>query len=119
MTKILIVDDDPINLKLFSILAEKNQWTYDTADTGTKAQKLLQEKQYQLVLLDIQLPEIDGFTLLAQMRKNNVQSHVIAVTAHAMAGDKEKILAKGADSYLPKPINIEELIAEIKKVLAP
>ena len=53
------------------------------------------------------------------MRKDNIQSHVIAITAHAMAGDKEKILAKGADSYLPKPINIEELIAKIKKVLVP
>lgn len=118
MTKdLLIVDDDTINLKLFTIIAEKNSWSYDTAADGEDVKVLLNNNQYKIVLLDIQLPGMDGYEVLKYIRthKNNIK--VIAVTAYAMVGDKEKILSAGADDYLSKPVDIDILISTIKNNL--
>lgn len=114
---ILIVDDDPINLKLFTIIADKNQWSYETASDGYQVKELVQNNTYKLILLDIQLPGIDGFSLLKLIKDKNQDTYVIAVTAYAMAGDREKIIQTGADDYLPKPVNIDELVKKVEKVL--
>ncbi|HCL56991.1 MAG TPA: hypothetical protein DHW82_08285 [Spirochaetia bacterium] len=112
--KILIVDDDPINLKLFTIIADKNKILYDTASDGRQVETLIQQNFYKLILLDIQLPGIDGFTLLKSIKEKHPQTKVIAVTAYAMMGDKERILKAGADEYLAKPINIDDLVERMK-----
>lgn len=117
MKQILIVDDDPINLKLFSIIAEKNNWSYDTATDGKQVEELVSKNNYQVVLLDIQLPIIDGFTLMKKFKETGKDMKIIAVTAYAMMGDKERILAAGADDYLAKPVNIEELVKKIKNFI--
>lgn len=114
---LLIVDDDPINLKLFTIIAQKNNWDYDTAVDGYEVQNLLKTKSYALILLDIQLPGIDGFSLIGTIKESSPNTKIIAVTAYAMSGDKEKIMKAGADDYLSKPVNIEELIQRVEKAL--
>lgn len=118
MTKdLLIVDDDPVNLKLFSILAEKNQWSFDTAIEGQEVQTLIKSNDYRVMLLDIQLPGLDGLTLMKKMRAEGIGSCMIAVTAYAMTGDREKILEAGADFYLAKPVNIDELVEKVRQNL--
>ena len=112
--KILIVDDDPINLKLFSIIADKHHWEYDTASDGYQVKDMISEKEYKVVLLDIQLPGIDGFSLIKEIKKKSDRTMVIAVTAYAMVGDKEKILNAGADDYLAKPVDIDELVKKVE-----
>jgi DNA-binding response OmpR family regulator len=114
---LLIVDDDLINLKLFTIIADKNSWSYDTASDGEEVKKLLDANLYDVMLLDIQLPGIDGFSILKSLRAEKKQVRVIAVTAYAIMGDREKILQAGADDYLAKPVDIDNLISKIKQNL--
>jgi len=115
--KILIVDDDPINLKLFKIIAEKNNIEYDYATDGLVAKELIIKNNYSLILLDIALPGLNGIELLDFMKTLENRPKVIAITAYAMDGDEEKILAAGACEYIPKPINVEELVKKINKYL--
>ncbi len=113
---LLIVDDDPINLKLFSIVAEKNNWSFDTATDGPSAEKLLDENKYQVILLDIQLPGVNGLTLMQQI-KEKLDVIIIVVTAFAMKDDKARIIKAGADEYVPKPVDINNLIKIVKNYL--
>jgi CheY-like chemotaxis protein len=78
---------------------------------------MLEEQDFELVLLDIQLPGLDGYSLLKIIKEKYPDTAVIAVTAYAMSGDREKILRAGADDYVSKPVNIEELVDKIGKNL--
>jgi two-component system, cell cycle response regulator DivK len=116
---ILIVEDHERNRKLVrDVLRATGYQTVET-ETGEEAVVLAQRVQPALVLMDIQLPGIDGITAFRRLREEATTRHipVIAVTASAMAHDRRKILEAGFDGYQPKPIRVQELLAAIRDTL--
>ena len=120
MKKIAVVEDNPDNRLLVQVILE-SQYEITEYETGFAALAGLPKHQPDLVLLDVSLPEMDGTEVLQRIRANEQLRHlpVIALTAHAMAGDREKFLAAGFDDYVTKPIVDERLLLEaIQKLLA-
>lgn len=115
MMKILIVEDEKAILELMRMNLERVGYQCDCASDGKQGADLLSEYDYDLVLLDIMLPEIDGYELLAYIEPLNIP--VIFVTAKGSVKDKVKGLHMGADDYLVKPFSIDELIARVESVL--
>lgn len=120
MKKIAIIEDNPDNRLLFHAILGSS---YDLVayETGTEAWAGISRSKPDLVLLDISLPDMDGTELLQRIRADGVLRHlpVIAVTAHAMSGDREKYLARGFDEYISKPIvDFDELTGAIQRGLA-
>ncbi len=117
MAKILIVEDEP-NMRLgLKDNLEFEGYEVEQADEGEKALKMIREKQYNLILLDVMLPKISGFDICKTLRKEGVQTPVILLTAKGEEIDKVLGLELGADDYVTKPFSIRELLARIKAVL--
>jgi two-component system cell cycle response regulator DivK len=115
--QILVVEDNDKNMKLFhEILAAKGYRTLE-ANTGEAAVALAAEHSPDLVLMDIQLPDIDGIEALSRLRADvrTASLPVIALTAQAMEGDRERFLAVGFDGYVSKPVNIHDFIATVER----
>ncbi|OIO66177.1 MAG: response regulator [Zetaproteobacteria bacterium CG_4_9_14_3_um_filter_49_83] len=107
--KITIVDDTQSNLMLFTALLEVHGAEVSTVTGGREFFERLSELTPELVLLDIQMPEMDGYKVLDRLRTEKPATlPVIALTAHAMSGDREKMLERGFTGYIPKPINTRE-----------
>jgi CheY-like chemotaxis protein len=116
---ILVVEDNPVNLRLVRLILRTQGYAVEAAVTGHEALAKLRDRLPALILLDMQLPGLDGFTLAA-MLKSDAQTRAIplvATTAYAMLGDAERILAAGCDAYLSKPIDDAELIRTIERCL--
>jgi len=118
--KVLLIEDNFNNIKLMEMLLEEQgyQVTVDTnAESGIIHAK---ELSPDLILLDIQLPEMDGMQACQEMRKedNLKYTPIIALTAFAMPGDRERILANGFDEYMSKPINYRDFLNLVKKILS-
>ncbi|OQX96426.1 hypothetical protein B6I21_01075 [candidate division KSB1 bacterium 4572_119] len=118
--KILLVEDNVINQKVALKMLEKMGCTTDAALNGKEAIKLLEKNDYSLVLMDVQMPEMDGFeaTKIIRSHKSNVKNHkipIIAMTAHAMKGDRERCMNIGMDDYVPKPIKPVELATALNR----
>jgi len=112
--RILLVEDGEINQKLIiAILAQAGVEKIDTADNGEIGVRLASENDYDLILLDMQMPVMDGYTAVATLRRMGIATPVIALTAHAMKGDMEKCLDAGCNDYLSKPIVVDDLISKI------
>ncbi|MFT3946195.1 MAG: response regulator [Agriterribacter sp.] len=108
--KILVAEDNEINQSLIKHLFKEWQLNYDLVKNGREAIALLQRENYDLVLMDIQMPEMDGYTATQQIRETLKKDvPVIAMTAHAMAGEREKCLSYGMNEYISKPLR-EELL---------
>jgi two-component system cell cycle response regulator DivK len=117
--KILIVEDNDLNLKLFRDLLEANGYlTVETKD-GMKATDLVRMEKPDLILMDIQLPEISGLDVTRKIKadKSIADIPIIAVTAFAMKDDEEKILRAGCEAYISKPISIMHFLETVKKFL--
>ncbi len=116
--KILVVEDNLINLELFLALLEVKGHKTLKALTGRKALELAQEHKPDIILMDIQLPQVDGWTTITNLRKNEKTKDIpiIALTAHAMTGDREKALNHGCNAYMSKPIDTRNFVSEIEKV---
>ncbi len=118
---ILLAEDNPVNQMLAWRVLEKHGHSVVTAPNGREALERLENESFDLVLMDIQMPEVDGLAATAAIRKREAgtQVHipVVAMTAHAMQGDKERCLAAGMDGYISKPIKIKELFSVIQAVL--
>ena len=108
---ILVVDDNATNLKLTKVLLVKEGYEVRTASDAEEALKLLENFQPRLILMDIQLPGMDGLTLTRQLKADPKTRNiaVVALTAYAMKGDEEKALAAGCDGYVTKPIETQTL----------
>jgi len=119
MKKILIVEDAEMNRDLLVQLLEDDYELVEATDGKQGLEKAAQEKP-DLILLDISLPEMDGWEVARRIRANDELKHIpiIAVTAHAMAGDEEKAYEQGCNDYLPKPIDEDELWAKVEKYIA-
>ena len=117
--KILIVEDNDLNLKLFRDLLGANG--YDTVETkeGYEAINLARNLRPDLILMDIQLPEISGLEVTKRIKADPDIRHIpiIAVTAFAMKDDEEKILRAGCEAYISKPISIADFLAAIRQFL--
>ena len=109
--KVLIVEDNPLNMRLIEMVLKSNSYTLLKATDGEEALDIATREQPDLVLMDIRLPTVSGLEVARRLKENPAFSHIpiIALTAHAMKGDKEKAIEAGCDSYLSKPINTREL----------
>ena len=117
--KILIVEDNELNMKLFNDLLEAHGYRTVTTRDGTTAVDLAIEEKPDLILMDIQLPEVSGLDITRQIKDNDDLKHVpiIAVTAFAMKGDEDKIRECGCNGYVSKPISITTFIETIRSHL--
>src|SRR5215510_10510850 len=113
MRKIAIVEDNPDNLLLFTAMLE-DLYEVTTYETGPEALRGLQDEQPDLILLDISLPGMDGTEVLQRIDTDPILRNipVIALTAHAMTGDREAFLATGFDEYITKPIIDEHILLD-------
>lgn len=104
--KVMAVDDNPANLKLISALLSEQVETVITCDNGLDAVQQATEQHFDIILMDIQMPKMDGVMACKEIRKTalNAQTPVVAVTAHAMEGERERLISEGMDDYLTKPI---------------
>ena len=113
----LLAEDNPVNQKLAVRLLQKQGWQVEVASNGREAVEKFRGRLFDVILMDVQMPEMDGFEATAEIRAVEAASggHVpiIAMTAHAMKGDRERCLAAGMDGYLSKPIRPEELLHAI------
>jgi CheY-like chemotaxis protein/HPt (histidine-containing phosphotransfer) domain-containing protein len=113
MLKILLAEDNPVNQKLATRMLEKRNHTVVVVANGKEALSALERASFDLVLMDMQMPEMDGFEatkiLRAQEQKTGNHQPIVAMTALAMNGDRERCLAVGMDGYLSKPIRPQEL----------
>ena len=114
--KILVIEDNAQNLYLIHFLLESNGYTVIEAENGIIGIQKAKEEKPDIILLDIQLPEMDGYEIARILRSTpGIDSiPIIAVTSYAMAGDKERILAAGATDYIEKPINPATFVDQIK-----
>ncbi len=108
---VLIVDDNPMNMKLVRVLLTGEGYEVRTAADALEALDILKEWRPLLVLMDIQLPGIDGLELTRRLKADSATDQIIIIglTAYAMKGDEERILAAGCDAYIAKPIDTRTL----------
>lgn len=119
MARILIVEDNPDNMKLFRALLTLKGHEVTALPSGDGLQEALVQHRPDLVLMDIQLPGKDGFALLAEIRASpHAALRVVALTAHAMTGDRDKARAAGFDDYITKPIDIASFPDQVARALA-
>ncbi len=115
--RILVVEDNEMNMKLFRDVLIATGYRTLEATTGAEAVELAAEHRPDLVLMDIQLPDVDGVHALRRLRasRRTAGIPVLAVTAQAMHGDRERFLAAGFDGYVSKPVNVRELIGTVRE----
>ncbi len=115
--RILVAEDDSRLLTQLDTLLQQNGYSVDLADTGTHALFQLTEYPYDLAIIDVGLPKMDGFDVIRQARKQEVKSPVLILTARDRWQEKVEGLDAGADDYLTKPFHNEELLARIKALI--
>lgn len=120
MARVLIIEDNDNNMELISFILEVNGEETLKATNGTEGVRMALGERPDYIILDIQLPDIDGLEVLKQIRasESGERIPVIAMTSYAMSGDKEKMLAAGCNGYIEKPIDPERVIAQIRDILA-
>ena len=120
MNSVLIIDDDPKNIfALKATLVARGYEIYSAQSAGEGFNLLEEQTGIGIVLLDMMMPEVDGYEFLHQLRRSDRfgKLPVIALTAQAMTGDREKCLAAGADDYISKPVNVDRLLQILKTTL--
>ena len=119
-SKILIIEDNEQNMYMLTYLLESNEYEVLQSFTGADGIALAKENKPDIILLDIQLPEMDGYTVAKKLRDNQNldDTPIIAVTSYAMPGDREKVLEAGADGYLEKPIDPDTFISQMETIIA-
>ena len=115
--QILVVEDNEKNMKLFRDVLQATGYRTLEATTGEEAVGLAAEHSPDLVLMDIQLPDIDGMEALGRLRADGRTASVpvLALTAQAMEGDRERFLAAGFDGYISKPVNVADFVSTVKR----
>ncbi len=119
--EILVAEDQVINRKVIKQFLERKGWSVEVVENGKLAVEMIQKhpRRFALVLMDVQMPVMDGYEATRLIRQNETETSmhipIVAMTAHAMKGDKEKCIAAGMDSYLSKPVNPRELYEMVEK----
>jgi CheY-like chemotaxis protein len=115
--RILIVEDSDINQKVARALAEKAGYRCEVAANGIEALAAIRERPYDVILMDVQMPEMDGYTATRRVRALAgliARTPIVGMTANAMKGDREKCLEAGMDDYIAKPINTKEFLQKVE-----
>ena len=117
---VLVVEDDPISRTLASTVLTHNGHSVATAANGVEALGLVERRRFDVILMDIQMPRMDGIEATGQIRRRESRTGgrvpIVAMTAHAMKGDRERCLAAGMDDYISKPIDMNQLLAIVGKI---
>jgi two-component system, cell cycle response regulator DivK len=115
--KILVVEDNDLNMKLFCDLLEAHDYDYVQARDGSSVLDIMRAEKPDLVLMDIQLPEVSGLEVTRWIKADDELKHtpIIAVTAFAMKGDEERIREGGCEAYIAKPISVVRFIETVKQ----
>ena len=117
MIKILVIEDNENNLYLIRFILQKSGFEVLDAKNGLDGVEAAVKNDVDLVIMDIQLPDIDGLEATRRIRAAGVTLPIVALTSYALPGDKEKALEAGCTGYLTKPINPETVVTEIKSYL--
>jgi len=119
--KVLVVEDNDMNMQLVEYLLEEGGYEILKATSGEEALQVTSETIPDLILMDIHLPGMDGLTVVREMKGSERTSGVpiLALTAHAMRGDRDRFLEAGCDGYISKPIDVKTFISSIEKYLVP
>ncbi|PKQ37818.1 MAG: two-component system response regulator [Actinobacteria bacterium HGW-Actinobacteria-1] len=117
--KILLVEDNPQNRYLVTFLLEKNGYDVVVAEDGEEAISAVAEHVPDLILMDVQLPKLDGYEATRRIKSDQRFASIplVALTAHSMKGDRGKAMAAGCDDYVTKPVDADQLIGRIKDLL--
>ena len=120
--RILVAEDEPVNQQVIGKLLGMAGFSYDIAENGEKAVELFKKKSYDAALFDVQMPVMDGIAATQEIRKIEQQEHrkrlpIIAVTARAMFGDKERIIENQLDDYIAKPYNLNDVVDTLNKYI--
>jgi osomolarity two-component system sensor histidine kinase NIK1 len=118
--RVLVVEDVPSQQKLLVTVLKKAGHIVSSADSGRQALELFQQRSFDIVLMDVQMPGMNGLDAMRAIREieKDTERHVaiVAITAHALNGDEQKCLEAGADSYLRKPVRLVELMGLLKQL---
>ncbi|HSW36543.1 MAG TPA: response regulator [Candidatus Limnocylindrales bacterium] len=119
MIHVLVVDDAELNRKLLADYMLYEGFTVTEAENGEQAVHLAKELKPALILMDIQMPILDGYSAIKILKSDPATQHIkiIAITSFAMKGDREKILNSGCDAYIAKPIDMHGLIEQIETIM--
>jgi CheY-like chemotaxis protein len=119
--RILVVDDNAMNIDLVSFLLAADAMEVESAVDATQASALIAAQHPDLILMDIQLPGVDGLELTRRLKADPATRHivVVALTAYAMKGDEERMRAAGCDGYIAKPIEVANFAERVRAFLAP
>ena len=117
--RILVVEDNDMNMQLVEFLLEEGGYDIVKATSGEEALAITREAAPDLILMDIHLPGMDGLSVVRAMKADTRTARVpiLALTAHAMRGDKDRFLEAGCDGYISKPIDVKTFIASIRQYL--
>lgn len=117
MTKVLVVEDDPLNMELVLEIVKATGFTADAALNGDEAIKKTANKIYDLILMDIGLPGMDGVEVMKKIKSSPRYKDVpvITLTSYVMKGDRERFLAEGFDDYISKPIDVVDFMKRLEK----
>lgn len=117
--RVLLAEDDLVSRKMITIFLDKNGFDVIAVDNGKEAVLAFQRESFQLILMDINMPSLDGYSATANIRlkEKDLKCHtpIIAMTAHALKGDQEKCLESGMDDYLTKPLDFSQVLEKIRK----
>ncbi len=119
----LLAEDNPVNQRLFLAMLERAGIQASLASTGREALRMASTQSFDIAIMDVQMPEMDGLEATASIRSGELLTGrhlpIIAITAHAMPGDRDLCFTAGMDGYLSKPVRMESLISEIQRLIAP
>jgi len=120
--KLLLAEDNLVNKRLAIALLQKMSWDVHAVSNGKEALQALEKGRYDAILMDVQMPEMDGYTATARVREKEAAKGghipIIAMTAHAMKGDRDRCLDAGMDGYVTKPIQAQDLYDEILRLVS-
>ena len=120
MTRLLLVEDNDVNRNMETRMLQKLGYEVDAVANGADALVVLEEFDYHAVLLDVQMPVMDGFTTAREIRaRGRADLPIIAITAHAFAADRERCLAAGMNDYLAKPVTLKVLGEMVSRWVGP
>jgi CheY-like chemotaxis protein len=115
---ILVIEDNPDNIRLVAYVLRAHGYEPLLATSGAEGLQIAGEAKPQLILLDIRMPHMDGYEVVARLRQMDLKdTTIVAVTASAMVGDRERITSAGFDGYIQKPIDPETFIADVESFL--
>jgi CheY-like chemotaxis protein len=119
VARILVIEDNQINLELITYLLRAFNYTVLTATDGDEGIKLLEQEKVDLIICDVHLPKVDGYQVARRLKRHPKlrKIPIVAVTALAMVGDREKVLAAGFDHYISKPITPDTFVKQIEGLI--